>query len=136
MEKNVVSIKEPLGNPEEPYAFRWVLNLGLFAIRVHKWICSDDDRALHDHPYWLLIIVLKGSYDDVTEEGREKLVRWSIRFRRAKHKHTVQLNESPTWTFLITGPPLRKWGFWVDGGKRWQKASNYFKSKGHHQCQQ
>lgn len=134
MEQHVVSIKEPLGNPDKPYAYRWVLNLGLFAIRVHKWLCSDDDRAMHDHPYWMLLAVLKGGYKDVTPDEVEILKAGAIRFRRSKHIHTVQLTESPTWTVLLTGPPLRRWGFWVDGGTRWQKAANYFKSKGHHQC--
>ncbi len=139
MENKIVAWKEPLGRKEKPYAYRWVLNFGLFALRIHKWICSDDDRAMHDHPYWFFTLVLKGGYDDVTPKkhkfaGRETLRAGSIRFRRAKHIHTVQINKSPTWTLLFTGPPLRKWGFWVDGGKRWQKSSNYFKSRGHHQC--
>lgn len=41
-ERKIIAWAEPLGRPECPYARRWVLNLGVFAIRIHHWIKSDD----------------------------------------------------------------------------------------------
>jgi hypothetical protein len=61
---------QPLGEPECPYAYRWVLNLGpLGSIRLHRWIRSDDKRAKHDHPADFVTLVLKGSYTDLGMEA-------------------------------------------------------------------
>lgn len=37
------------------------------AIRAHTILRSDHDRALHDHPWWSISIVLKGGYWEVGE---------------------------------------------------------------------
>jgi len=110
---------------------RWVLDFGVFAIRLHRWFSSDDARAFHDHPWWFLTLVLWGGYTDVSPEGRDALGVGSVRFRPAHHKHTVEISR-PTWTLLVTGPPARRWGFWIDGKLR--KRDKYFATHGHHPC--
>ena len=132
-EQNVIAWKQPLGDPACPYAFRWVLNLGIVAFRLHKWVGSDDPRYMHDHPYWFFTFVLKGSYDDVTDAGVEPMPRWTIRFRRATHKHTVKLTSPVCWTFLISGMQVRKWGFWI--GEKFFRAEKFFAKIGHHPCE-
>lgn len=64
-----------------PYMERWVVGIGpgkfwkrakedgpnaWFAIRLHHFFRSDEDH-LHDHPWWFLTLVLRGSYEDWTE---------------------------------------------------------------------
>jgi hypothetical protein len=83
--------REPLGKPECPYARRTLLNLKWFSVRVHEWIRSDDARYFHDHPWSFLTLVLRGSYVDVSSAGRDKLRTGSIRFRRAEHRHYVEV---------------------------------------------
>ena len=122
---------EKLGLSECPYMHRWVLDFGVFAIRLHRWFSSDDARAFHDHPWWFLTLVLWGGYTDVSPEGRDALGVGSVRFRPAHHKHTVEISR-PTWTLLVTGPPARRWGFWIDGKLR--KRDKYFATHGHHPC--
>lgn len=123
---------QPLGLEECPYMRRWVLDFGLFALRVHLWESSDDKRAFHDHAWWFLTLVLWGAYLDVSPDGEDKLGVGSIRFRKASHKHTVKILKPGTLTFLMTGPPVRRWGFWVNG-KLW-KRDRYFAVNGHHPC--
>ncbi len=126
---------QALGKPECPYLRRWVINFGLFSIRLHKWIRGDDPRHLHDHPWNFITIVLSGNYTDITETGEEPLSRWSIRYRAALHKHTVKT--TGCWTLLLTGPEKRVWGFWITrrtGHPYWVRASRYFRKKGHHPC--
>lgn len=123
---------QPLGLPECPYMRRWALDFGAFALRVHRWQSSDDSRAYHDHPWWFLTCVLWGSYTDVSEQGEDTLTPGSIRFRNSSHKHTVKILKPGTWTLLITGPAVRRWGFWVKG-KLW-KRDRYFAVMGHHPC--
>lgn len=122
---------ESLGLAECPYMRRWVLDLGLFAVRFHRWTASDDARAFHDHPWWFLTLVLWGGYTDVSPSGRDRLSVGSIRFRPASHRHTVEVDRL-TWTMLITGAPRRRWGFWVDGKLR--RRDKYFAVHGHHPC--
>ncbi len=47
----------------DPYLHRWYVfrtdRIGLF---IHKFVRSDEDRALHDHPWSFLVIPLWGGY--------------------------------------------------------------------------
>ena len=124
--------KEPLGKPECPYAYRWVFNFWLFSIRIHHFIRSDDKRFFHDHAWWFLTFVLKGGYDDVSTEGRDTLTRFSFRFRKAEHQHYVEVGPEGCWTILLTGPSIRKWGYWVDG--KLKRPLKYFYKYGHPPC--
>jgi len=46
--------------------------------------------------------------------------------------HSVQNVLPNTWTLLITGAPMHRWGFLV-GGKI-IKRDKYFATRGHHPC--
>ena len=132
-----------IGSPDNPYLLRWYViprnkRLNLY---VHKFLRDDDDRALHDHPWWFVSVILRGGYIEHTEsaEGRMVLLcrtsifdvrspwwRRSVGFRRATHRHMVALPHGlnsegradstvprvPAWTLIITGPNVRTWGFW------------------------
>lgn len=129
MENRILRWNEPLGKPECPYAYRWVINLGLFSIRLHKWIASDDRRAMHCHPYSFVTLVLWGGYYDHNEAGIDKLGVGSLRFRPATYKHFVEPWARPTWTLLLTGPFYRQWGFWPNG--RFVRREKWFAEHGH-----
>lgn len=127
-----ISWDEPIGLPECPYMRRWVADFGAFAIRLHRWQASDDERAFHDHAWSFLTCVLWGSYIDVSPDGDDLLTMGSIRFRNASHKHTVKILKPGTWTLLVTGPVVRRWGFWVNG--KLHRRDRYFATSGHHPC--
>ena len=133
MLQKILTWNQPLGIAECPYLHRWVLNLGLFSVRLHKWSASDDLRAMHDHPFHFITFVLKGKYIDISPGKIELLPRWSIRFRKAKHTHSVKIVDKPTWTLLLCGPELRKWGFFPGG--KFTRKDKYFKKYGHHPCE-
>lgn len=123
---------DPLGKKECPYAYRWVFNFGLFSIRIHKWIRSDDKRYFHDHPWSFITFVLKGSYTDVSPNKKDDLNRWSIRYRKSTHKHYVKVKKGGALTLLVTGPQTKNWGFWIK--KKLLYPSQYFKQYGHPPC--
>jgi hypothetical protein len=146
---------QKLGDPECPYLKRWVLNFGKFAIRLHHWMGSDDPRTLHDHAWGFWTFILKGGYTDIAEcdhcYGKTKpgfyficqkcgstgvvgehLGRFSLTYREAHHKHTVQTDPGGAWTLLLNGPHIRKWGFYPDG--KFMKVREYFRRFGHHPC--
>jgi hypothetical protein len=125
--------REHLGLPSCPYLIRWRIEFPFGSLRVHHWLAPDDDRAFHDHPWWFLTIVLAGGYTDRNPGGEDHVRRGSVRFRPALHRHTVVPDIGGAWTLLITGPPVRAWGFWLDG--KFRKANKWFLTYGHHPCE-
>lgn len=109
---------------------RW-LNIYLHHIRK-----SDDDRALHDHPWLNMLIVLSGGYYEVSSlpalPGSIPGYRWqwrppgSVVFRKATSAHRLVLGggvsrgcwrrERSCWTLFLTGPRIRNWGFYCPKG--------------------
>jgi len=53
-----------IGPSEMPYLRRWwiIPRNRFFNIYLHQFLHSDDDRALHDHMYINLSILLRGRY--------------------------------------------------------------------------
>jgi hypothetical protein len=127
------------GLPECPYFRLWAVIAKKWSARLHNWLGDDDHRHPHNHPYWFVTFVLRGGYDDVSYDpingsvlDVDKVRAFSWRYRPAHHMHQV-LNVLPnTWTFLITGPAVTRWGFLV-GGKI-IKRDKYFATAGHHPC--
>ncbi len=125
---------EPLGKPECPYMYRWIINFGSASIRLHHWKKPDDLRYPHDHPGWFITLVLKGSYDDISSDGTiDHLSRFSIRFRRATHAHSVKPAPEGCLTLLICGKKTRNWGFWI--GSKFKRPLKYFDKYGHPPCE-
>ena len=119
-----------IGGQENPYMLRWFIiprNRWL-NIYLHKFLRDDDDRAMHDHPWWFISLMLWGEYYEKTPSewnalGQVELRRApSIRFRRATHRHMIALKRRddgtiiPCWTIVLTGRKKREWGFWCPQG--------------------
>ena len=53
-----------IGGSVNPYCNRWwvIPRNRWFNIYLHEFVRDDDDRALHDHPWWNISIVLRGGY--------------------------------------------------------------------------
>lgn len=119
-----------IGGKEDPYLLRWFLipRNPVFNIYVHKFLRSDDDRALHTHPWaFNCSILLQGQYLEHTQAGKfiRKAGDWKFRWGPAPHR--VELVRAafaiggmkshafgkplPCWTVFITGPRVRRWGF-------------------------
>lgn len=102
----------------DDYMHRWWLipRNRYFNIYLHKIMHNDDDRALHDHPWWSLSILLKGKLREVLASR----IRYPLRFvpllRSAGLAHRLELVEGPAWTLFITGPVVRSWGFHCQKG--------------------
>lgn len=101
------------------YLHRWwvIPRNRFFNVYLHKIMRSDDDRALHDHPWLNCSILLRGSYREHTPCGAKVRTAGSIVFRRAVAAHRLEVVDGPIWTIFITGPVIRIWGFHCP--KRW-----------------
>lgn len=117
-----------IGGRDDPYLLRWwiIPRNPIFNIYLHRFLRSDDDRALHDHPWLNLSIILEGAYTEETISAggvhrRQIRSAGQFKIRRAKFAHRVELHDGPCWTLFITGPRLRNWGFHCPSGWRpWQ----------------
>lgn len=55
--------KRVIGPDEDPLLIRWVLfRVPAFGVYLHNMRRSDYDRALHDHPWPFVSLVLRGGY--------------------------------------------------------------------------
>ena len=124
-----------IGGSAAPYLKRhWLLPRNrFFNVYVHEFLRSDDDRALHDHP-WLFNAswLIDGQYLEHTGQGSAFLWRGDWRFRWGPAPHRVELLEHrhgsepmPCWTVFITGPVVRSWGFHCPRGwVPWQEFTD------------
>lgn len=138
----------PKQGSDLPYLRRWFLTpwsrddhplkrKRLPNIYLHQILRSDDDRALHDHPWVNMSIILWGGYIEhvferppvegielppVVQKRRRFL---SVVYRRADQAHRLELYrkekrhgrlagyvEKPCWSLFITWRKRRPWGFW------------------------
>ena len=82
-------------------------------IYLHRFLGSDDDRALHDHPWYSISCVLKGRLIEHRSDGSTREIRQgAIAIRSPRFQHRIELPSGETATTLfITGPVVRTWGF-------------------------
>lgn len=108
-----------IGGHERPYLLRWFLipRNRFFNLYVHLFLRSDDDRALHDHPWMNMSVVLAGEYLEhqilaggVHVRNVRRAGDWYLR-PTGRLAHRVELHNGPCWTLFVTGPRYREWGF-------------------------
>lgn len=113
------------GDGGEPYLERYYL-AGLFGCHayLHRFVDSDPDRGLHDHPWrWALSLVLSGGYDEVRAlDARHDSLRTRFvapgrlnRLRGGDFHRVVLRAGRPAWTLFLHGPRVKGWGFVRDG---------------------
>ena len=116
------------------YLKRWYLipRNRYFNIYLHNFVGSDDDRALHDHPWWSLSFLLKGRLSELLENSpmRGIMPFWPY-LRSPNHMHRMILDSAEAWTLFITGPVVRDWGFRVLGRpNNWQQHDEFLAENG------
>lgn len=140
-------------DPKGPYMLRWYVipRNRWFNIYVHHFLRSDEDEALHDHPWSNMSILLKGCYLEHTIENggvhrKQLYTAGDLKLRLSgKYAHRVELTErivlephkepslkgggivrrepNTCLTLFFTGPMYREWGFHCTKG--WRKFSDF-----------
>ena len=93
-------------------------------VYLHKFLGSDDDRALHDHPWFSISLVLKGRLiEHLPQSQSRKITAGKFTYRGPRFQHRIELPTGTSATTLfITGPVVREWGFICPRGwTSWQK---------------
>lgn len=141
-------------SPGGAYMHRWYIipRNRWFNIYLHRFLRSDEDEALHDHPWANCSILLWGAYIEHTIAAggcnvRKLYPAGTIKLRLSgKLAHRVELLNGKVlkphppgqgflgggvWqdypreclTIFITGPMYREWGFHCPNG--WRKFSDF-----------
>lgn len=113
-----------IGGKDRPYMLRWYLlpRNAWFNVYLHCVLRDDDDRALHDHPWQSVSLVLAGVYREIRSNRSWACGPGSVIYRRAETCHRLEVVSGPVWTLFITGARVRNWGFHCPRGwVPWQK---------------
>lgn len=110
-----------------PLMVRYILfRAPALGVYLHHFYRSDYDRALHDHPWPFVSIVLKGGYlevHDQTIDRTQTTIRHrpgAVLLRPAEWRHRVVLDEGKeAWSLVVVGRRSRHWGFFLPGGWCW-----------------
>lgn len=115
----------------EQYMRRWHLRrkTGGWNLYLHKYVGSDDDRALHDHPWRSLSFLLRGRLSEVTREHTKPLAKLLPKFRSAEYSHRLILNSDYAYTLFFTFKKEREWGFHCPKG--WVHWRDFTDESGH-----
>lgn len=110
-----------------------------WGIYLHHFQRSDDDGALHNHPWsWAVSLVLKGGYSEErrVDDGcklcsfglhggvhshvvRRRVRPWTLNFLTRRSFHRIDLLDAEgAWTLFLVGPVVQSWGFWDRDAKR------------------
>lgn len=115
-----------VGGAESPYLRRWWLipRNAVLNVYLHQFLRSDDERALHDHPWSSVSLILAGGYlEHTAAQDVSTRRRWfgpgAVIVRSPAAAHRIEIPpHGQAWTLFITGPRVREWGFHCPQGWR------------------
>lgn len=111
----------------------WVVPRNPFCnVYLHRINRSDDDRALHDHPWMNCSVVLRGGYAEHMPDRIEWRGAGDVVWRDAGQLHRLELAvpltpmaQTSAITLFMTGPKVREWGFACpQGWVPWQEFAD------------
>ncbi len=91
-------------------------------VYLHRFLRSDDDRALHDHPWNNISWILSGTYiEHIPYHSFTRFSGGRVE-RKADMPHRIELIDGPVTTLFFTGPVIREWGFHCpQGWRHWKE---------------
>lgn len=111
---SLMSSRDPDFIIGDNYLLRWwvIPRNEMFNLYLHDIRKSDDDRAMHDHPWENTSLLISGSYIEHTPEGIFHRRKGDIITRKAESLHRLEVIPGDRCiTLFATGPKVRDWGF-------------------------
>ncbi len=91
-------------------------------VYLHRFVASDSDEELHNHPWVATSLILAGGYVEERRVDRpyphapvvirQAFLPWSVNYLFANTFHRVLLRESDCWSLIRIGKKVQTWGFW------------------------
>jgi hypothetical protein len=112
--------------PEGQRAKRWwqYLMTWMPCVYVHRFVSSDIDPELHNHPWTAVSLVLVGGYDEerrvdsISAKGGFKVVLQRIkpfmlnRLNADTFHRVLLIGDQEAWSIIKCGEKVQTWGFW------------------------
>lgn len=118
----------------EDYLRRWwvIPRNDQMNVYLHDIRKSDDDRAMHDHPWANTSYLLVGGYMEHTPEGVFERRAGEVIHRPAEAAHRLELIPGVrAISLFMTGPKVREWGFHCPKGwVHWKDFTDFDPSQG------
>jgi hypothetical protein len=96
---------------------------------LHVFHRSDTDRAMHDHPWSFVSILLWRGYLEHTPDGVRRKLPGMVLYRPAEWTHYVELIDGkPAVSLVFVARKRRDWGFHLDG--KWIQWQQFFRDNG------
>jgi hypothetical protein len=112
---------EPGTSPTSRLSRWWVENVG--NVYLHRLHGPDPDRAVHNHPWRAVCLVLRGGYMQIKHTQNANgstTVRYEfvggVNHLRWNEYHKIVSVRPNTWTLCVHGPVRRVWGFLTSAG--------------------
>lgn len=112
------------GENGQPYLERYMIARwgkdGEHTIFLHRFLDSDPDKGIHDHPWDSKSFILAGGYNEkrlVKEGALEKVILRNIRpltfnkIGKGDFHQIIMKKNTPAWTLFYHGPRVKHWGF-------------------------
>lgn len=102
-----------------PYLYRWyVIRTSRLGVFIHRFVRSDEDRALHDHPWAFIVIPIWRGYREHNDRGVTRVLPiLGTRMRKATYRPRVELIDGrQAWSLFFRFRYVRLWGFWPKAG--------------------
>jgi hypothetical protein len=108
---------------ESPYLERYYVGqLFGFTFYLHRFVGSDGERLVHDHPWvWSAALVLVGGYREERVTGlcpdhgwrsrRRRMFPGRLNVIREMDFHRIESTAPETWTLFFHTPRCKRWGF-------------------------
>lgn len=112
------------GDEGQPYlerymVARWGKN-GEHTIFLHRFLDSDPDRGIHDHPWDSKSFIVSGGYLEkrlIQKEGKEHVILRDVKpltfntIGKNDFHQIILKKKTPAWTLFYHGPRVKHWGF-------------------------
>ena len=102
------------------YMHRWILRTPRGTVRLHRILRADRGYEHHDHPFDFESLILSGGYDEELLEADARRVTFfgpgDVVERSVDQAHRIVRVRPWTWTFVVTGPKRKAWGFYTRRG--------------------
>jgi hypothetical protein len=109
-------IKEIKSREGEVHFRRWRLfSTPWFDVNIHGIYKADEDKHLHNHPWKIWTMVLKGGYYEELHGGVRRLrIFGHMSYNKTSDFHKIRtMYKSPTYTLAVMGKRNNEWGYMV-----------------------
>jgi len=112
-------IKEIRSKKGELHFKRWrLLKTPWFEVYIHGIYKEDQDEYLHNHPWKIWTMILKGGYLEELHGNRHRVRKFGhMSFSKISDFHKIKkMHRIPTYSIAIVGKRTNaEWGYMVDG---------------------